>query len=41
MSALTEELALKKSRARNLRHIKTLNCWGCKLEDVRVANALI
>jgi Leucine-rich repeat (LRR) protein len=36
MASLTEDMILKKSRAKKLEHVKTLNCWGCKLEDITI-----
>ena len=35
MAALTEDTVLKKARTSKLQYIKTLNCWGCKLQNVR------
>lgn len=35
MAALREKAVLAKTRAESLDSVKTLNCWGSNLEDVR------
>ena len=34
--SLTEELVLKRSKARSLEAVRNLNCWGCGLSDVSI-----
>ncbi len=34
MVALTEAIALQRSRAKSLGEVKNLNCWGASLTDV-------
>lgn len=39
MNVLTENLVLKRSRAESLEAVKSLNCWGCDLHDVRMIDS--
>lgn len=39
MNVLTENLVLKRSRVESLEAVKTLNCWGCDLHDVRMIDS--
>ena len=39
MGTLSEDEALRKSRAANIRSVLHLNCWGCGLKDVSVLAA--
>jgi Leucine-rich repeat (LRR) protein len=34
--SLTEELILKRSKARSLEAVRNLNCWGCGLSDISI-----
>ena len=34
--SLTDELVLKRSKARSLDKVRNLNCWGCGLSDVSI-----
>ena len=34
--SLTEELVLKRSKARSLEAVRNLNCWGCGLSDMSI-----
>lgn len=39
MSVLSQEEALRRSRAPSIASIRNLNCWGCGLNDVSVLTA--
>ena len=38
--SLSEELVLKRSKAESLDAVRTLNCWGCNLDDVELLSRL-
>ena len=39
MNVLTENLVLKRSHAESLEAVRSLNCWGCDLHDVRTTDS--